>query len=168
MSDTIDRKDVTQESYEKMNPAEKTEFLGYKIFTPEEIAARDLAVKERCTAGFRFILESIVANSNLSVGSKASAEELEASYKDITNSFYQYVLDNGLTSNDAKEITTMVQQIALIVISRTLNELAVDMMRFNYGVVGENELFDVPVKDLGKIAQAATDAKKAAEAKTAA
>lgn len=150
---------VTQESYDKMSPAEKTQFLGYKIFTPEEIADRSAAQIERCTKAFKFILKSISDNENLKVGTKVTDEDLAVSYKDVVNNFYQYGLENNLTGNDFKELSNMISQIATIVITRTLTQSTVEMMRSNFALLGENELYDVPIKKLSDMATAANESK---------
>lgn len=161
----VDRKDVTQESFTKMSPAEKTEFLGYKIYTPEELEAREKDKNLRAVNAFRFILESIIALKDLKIGAKATEQDLADTYQNVTNNFYAYAVDNGLSASDVKEVGTLIQQITSIVVARTVNEIAVDMMRFNFAMSGENEVFEIPVKRLVAIAEGARQVR--AEDKTA-
>lgn len=138
--------------YQKMNASEKTKYLGFKHFSDSELKAREKASEVRRVALFQQILEVFVAVPNKRVGRNVSEQELQAIYADPINNFYQWAVDNGYTGKDLKATVDNVIMISAL-LNRAFNQSVIEETCFHYAFTGENDLGDVPIKDLMNLAK---------------
>ena len=144
---------ASKKSYNSMNASEKTAYLGVKIFSDREIAARQRDAMARRVPAGKKLLEAIIANPNFTFGKHLSEQQLEPAFKDAINEWYDWALkEAGLTPADLTSVIDGIIQIAYM-LKRTENEANLEVQRFNFAVTGENELGNVPLRDMAKIAQ---------------
>lgn len=135
-----------------MNASEKTAFIGFKIFSERELKERQAKAVTRRVAGFKKFMGDLLATPNLELGKHMDEKALEAVFRDNVNNFYDYALNEGLTSADLEGIMDDIIQVAFM-FKRTMNEASTEVTRLNYALTGENQLTDVPLKDVIKTAQ---------------
>lgn len=143
---------ASQIPYEAMNASEKTKYIGFKIFSDRELKDRQkVAVARRQTAVVVF-LTSLIGNPDFAVGKHLTDEQLDKSFREPINNFYQYAIDNSLSRADLEAIMDDIIQIAYM-FKRTHNEADTDLMRLSFALTGENNLADVTMKEVMQLTE---------------
>lgn len=141
-----------KKDFKGMNAAQKTEHLGFKIFSHKELQARQDKAVSRRTLGVKKFLGDIIGQEELELGKHMDEKALSKVFQDPINNFYDYAVSNDLTASDMEAIVDDIIQIAYM-FKRTMNEANSEAMRLVYALTGENSVADVPLKEVMKITQ---------------
>ena len=148
MSDTSNPEAAKDgKNYSSMNASQKTAYLGFKIFSERELNDRQKKAVARRTAGARKFLEDVLANPDLELGKHMDDNALGRVFQEPINGFYDYAVKEGLSMGDLDAIMDDIIQIAYM-FKRTSNEASSEVMRLAYALTGENQMSDVPLKDV--------------------
>jgi len=138
--------------YSAMNAKEKTEYLGFKMFSDRELKDRQKAAVSRRTEGVKKFVGDVLSSPQLELGKHMDEAGLEPIFKDAVNNFYTYAVQNNLSIGDLDAIFDDIVQIAYM-FARVKNEASSEVMRLSYALTGENALVDVPLNSILKITE---------------
>lgn len=137
--------------FAKMNAREKTAHLGFKIFSDRELKDRQAKAVTRRVEGLKKFLQDLIVQPHFTIGKHLSEKEMEAVFSDPVNAFYDHAIEAGLTANDLESIKESIIHIAFM-FSRTSNESSAEARRLVYSVTGENDIAELPLKDVIRMA----------------
>jgi hypothetical protein len=147
---------MTDKPYSAMNAREKTEYIGFKCYSERELKDRTTKATARRTEAVKRFLTALVTNPAFIIGKGVTEKELEPAFKEAINYSYDEGVKLGLTTNDLEAVEEGIIQIAYM-FRRTRNEANTEIMRLGYALTGENNLGDVPLKDVIALSKVAKD-----------
>jgi hypothetical protein len=138
--------------YQNMNASEKTKFMGFKHYSEKELNQLQLDNEKRRVSLFRHLLEELLAIKNLRLGKHLSDVELSDTFSKMINDFYYWTVDNGYTGEDLKSVVDNLVWIQQLV-ERSHRQVGIEETKFNYAITGENDLGNLPIKQLMALAE---------------
>jgi len=153
---------MSEKKYSEMNATEKTAYMGFKHFSDRELKDRQAKAVERRVAGFRKFMGDLVALPHLELGKHMDEKALGTVFQKPINDFYDYATKSGLTPSDLEATVDNIIQCAFM-IKRAVNNATSEQMSLTYALTGENNMADLPLKDIANLTEVAKDVFKHAE-----
>ena len=83
-----------KKDFKGMNAAQKTEHLGFKIFSHKELQARQAKAVARRTDGVKKFLGDIISQPELELGKHMDEKALSKVFQEPINNFYDYAVEH--------------------------------------------------------------------------
>ena len=138
-----------------MNAREKTEFLGFRSYSPREQKEREREFTQRGSELVIFFLKKLFEQEEIMISRDLSEQQKEKFYTKAVNETFDYALNNNYTMYDLESVSRNLQDLGTVT-ERMANFASGEFFKLAYSLTGENKFEYVPLKkimDITKVAK---------------
>ena len=144
-----------KKTFDQMNAREKTEFLGFRSYSPREQKEREKNFTSRGSELTVLFLKTLLDQEDLMISRDLTDQQKEKYYTEAINKTFDYALNNGYSMYDLESVVRNIQDLGTVT-ERMSNFASGEFFKLAYSLTGENKFEYVPLKkiiDLTKVAK---------------
>jgi hypothetical protein len=142
--------------FDQMNAREKTEFLGFRSYSPREQKEREKNFINKGSELTVLFLKTLLEQPELLISRDLTDQQKEKYYIEAVNNTFDYALNNGFSMYDLESVSRSIQDLGAVT-ERMANFASGEFFKLAYSLTGENKFEYVPLKKIMDLTRVAKD-----------